>query len=299
MEFMKTDRQRLPEFVKNRRRSREGLHELKARLRKARLRTVCESARCPNIVECFARPTTAFMILGGKCRRGCGFCAVEQGDPGRPDPAEPKAVAEAAAELGLQHVVVTSVTRDDLADGGSGHFALVIRAVKQSLPSARVEVLVPDFQGSAAAVETVIEAGPEVFNHNLETAPRLYPSVRPRADYQRSLAVLRMAAELGGGSVVIKSGLMAGLGESREEVLATFSDLVRAGCGVATVGQYLQPRRDLLPVSRYWEPAEFDELAEAGARLGLRVFAGPLVRSSYLADRIYYNIQTGARGPSS
>ena len=256
------------------------------RLRHARLHTVCESARCPNLGECFSRPAAAFLILGNRCTRRCGFCAVEKGAPLPLDPGEPAAVAEAARELGLSYVVVTSVTRDDLADGGAAQFAATIGAVGQALPGARVEVLTPDFGGNEGAIRTVAQAGPEVFNHNLETAPGLYARVRPGADYRRSLALLRMVKTLAPG-MATKSGLMLGLGETAAEVEAVMEDLLAAGVEVLTLGQYLAPSRRHLPVARYLEPEEFEIWAEKGKAKGFRqVWAGPLVRSSYHAEEI-------------
>jgi len=280
--------QRIPEFLLSPHRDRAALHELKARLRRARLHTVCESARCPNIIECFKRPQAAFMILGARCMRGCGFCAVERGRPAPPDRTEPEEVAKAAAELGLDYAVVTSVTRDDLPDGGAGHFAKTIAALRRRLPHARVEVLVPDFKGSSEALSTVLRAGPDVINHNLETVPRLYPEVRPRADYSRSLQLVERAARQGKEhGLVTKSGIMVGLGETYEEVIGLMEDLAAAGCRVMTVGQYLRPAKGRLPVRRYWEPTRYEELAREGEAMGLTVFAGPLVRSSYMADRVF------------
>ena len=259
---------------------------LKLKLRQARLHTVCESARCPNLGECFSRPAAAFLILGSRCTRRCGFCAVEKGTPLLPDPGEPAAVAEAARELGLSHVVVTSVTRDDLADGGAAQFAATIREVRRALPAARVEVLTPDFGGKRAAIRTVAQAGPDVYNHNLETAPGLYARVRPGADYRRSLELLRMVKALQPG-IITKSGLMLGLGETAAEVEAALDDLLSAGVEVLTLGQYLAPSRRHLPVARYLEPEEFVAWAEIGKAKGFRqVFAGPLVRSSYHAEEI-------------
>jgi len=259
---------------------------LKIRLRQAGLRTVCESARCPNLGECFSRPAAAFLILGRVCTRPCGFCAVEHGIPAPVNAGEPKAVAAAARELGLNYVVVTSVTRDDLADGGAAHFAATIREIRRALPAATVEVLTPDFAGNEGAIRTVVEAGPEVFNHNLETVPGLYRRVRPGADYRRSLELLRMAKALD-PRVVAKSGLMLGLGESAGEVEAVMEDLLGAGVEVLTLGQYLPPSRRHLPVARYLDPSEFDTWAEKGKAKGFRaVFAGPLVRSSYHAEEI-------------
>lgn len=264
----------------------QATRAVKIRLRQAKLHTVCESARCPNLGECFSRPTAAFLILGNRCTRGCGFCAVERGSPGPPDPAEPEAVAEAAQALGLRYVVITSVTRDDLEDGGAGQFAAAIRAVRRRLPEAKVEVLTPDFRGEARPIAVVAAAGPEVFNHNLETVPALYPRVRPQADYGRSLQVLRTVKANAPG-LVTKSGLMLGLGESQPEVEAVMDDLVAAGVEVLTLGQYLAPTRRHLPVARYLEPEEFEAWAERGRARGFgRVFAGPLVRSSYHAEEI-------------
>jgi len=260
---------------------------VKIRLRQARLHTVCESARCPNLGECFSRPTAAFLILGNRCTRACGFCAVEHGSPGPADPAEPEAVAEAARALGLRYVVITSVTRDDLADGGAGQFAAAIQAVRRLLPAAKVEVLTPDFRGEARAIAVVAEAGPDVFNHNLETVPVLYPRVRPQADYGRSLQLLRTVKANAPG-LVTKSGLMLGLGESPAEIEAVMEDLVAAEVEVLTLGQYLAPSRRHLPVARYLEPEEFEEWAERGRAKGFRrVFAGPLVRSSYHAEEVW------------
>ncbi len=287
---MKEKRTKLPAFVKNSCRSRSEVHGIKARLRKARLHTVCESARCPNIAECFSRPTAAFMVLGSRCSRGCRFCAVEIGAPEGPDPCEPEEVALASKELGLRHVVVTSVTRDDLADGGAGHFAEVVRQLRRYLPGAKVELLVPDFQGDEDALETVMEAGPDILNHNLETVARLYPEVRPRADYERSLQLIGRAAAMD-KETVTKSGLMVGLGETKSEVCAALKDLARVGCRIVTIGQYLQPKKDKLAVVRYLEPEEYAEFEKKGSRLGLKVFAGPLVRSSYLADRVFDELE--------
>jgi len=254
-------------------------------LRELGLHTVCQSAHCPNACECFARGTATFLILGSVCSRSCGFCAVTRGVPALPDPDEPRRVAEAAARLGLSHVVVTSVTRDDLPDGGSGHFAATIAAIR-AVCAAAVEVLTPDFQGSEACIRRVLEARPDVFNHNVETVPRLYPRVRPQAIYARSLGVLRLAAEAGEG-VVTKSGLMVGLGESHDEALAVMRDLRGSGCKALTVGQYLRPSPGHLPVERFVPPEEFDAYRSEAEALGFAaVAAGPFVRSSYYADAL-------------
>jgi len=248
------------------------------------LHTVCQSARCPNLGECFSRGRATFMILGEVCTRDCGFCAVKHGLPAPVDPAEPALVARAAKMLGLRHVVVTSVTRDDLPDGGAAQFAATITAVRELLPEASVEVLVPDFQGRWEALRIVLRARPQVLNHNVETVPRLYPTVRPQADYGRSLELLGRAREMDAGAIT-KSGFMVGLGETEEEVLALLRDLRDAGAGVVTIGQYLPPTRQHLPVMRYVPPAVFREYEQAGRAMGFsRVLSGPLVRSSYHAE---------------
>lgn len=246
------------------------------------LRTVCRGARCPNIFECFSRGTATFLILGGVCTRGCAFCNITAGTPDPVDPDEPARLAAAVAELGLTHAVVTSVTRDDLPDGGAAHFAATIAALRQACPGTTVEVLTPDFGGDPAALDIVLAARPDVFNHNVETVPRLYPIARARADYAGSLGVLARAAA--SGAAVVKSGLMVGLGETREELAAVFADLSRAGCRVVTVGQYLRPSRRNLPVVRYVPPDEFDALAALGRDCGIaEMVCAPLVRSSYKA----------------
>lgn len=260
--------------------------EVKRLLRDLDLRTVCEESRCPNIGECFSRPTATFMILGKVCTRRCGFCAVQKGGPQPVDPEEPARVAEAAARLGLRHVVITSVNRDDLPDGGAAHFAATIQCVRSRLPRARVEVLTPDFQGNREAVARVVAAGPDLYNHNLETVPRLYHRVRPGARYETSLAVLRWVRELR-PDLPTKSGLMVGLGEREEEVVAVMRDLRAVGCEILTIGQYLPPDRESLPVEEFVSPAQFRRYRQWGKALGFRkVFASPWVRSSYMAERV-------------
>lgn len=277
------DERRLPRWFLQPVRSGGNMREVEELLKRYELNTVCESARCPNRMECFARGTATFMIMGDRCTRGCVFCGVKKGEPLPLDEGEPQRVAEVAKRLELEHVVVTSVTRDDLDDGGAGHFAATIRAVHEALPEASVEVLVPDFQGSEESLATVVQARPNVFNHNLETVRRLYRKVRPQAEYQRSLRLLRLAKELHSG-LVSKSGLMVGLGEKREELEAAFFDLARAGCDILTLGQYLRPRASCLEVERFWEPREFAELEDIARGCGLReVVSAPLVRSSYRA----------------
>ncbi|MFO0849186.1 MAG: lipoyl synthase [Gemmataceae bacterium] len=251
-----------------------------------RLETVCESAKCPNRPDCWSRRSATFMVLGNVCTRPCGFCSVPKGAPEAVEGDEPERVAEAAARLGLKHVVITSVTRDDLPDGGAGHFVRCIEAVRRRLPGAAVEVLTPDFLGDLAAIDAVIAAAPEVFNHNLETVPRLYRKVRGRADYQRSLDLLgRVKAKA--PHLVTKAGLMLGIGETVPELFDVFADLRAVGCDVLTLGQYLAPTLKHIPVARFVPPAEFDELAAKARLLGFRqVVAGPYVRSSYHADEM-------------
>ncbi len=277
---------RLPPWLRKPGTDFRALHEIKAELRERGLHTVCESARCPNIHECFARKAATFMILGNTCTRTCGFCAVPQGVPGSLAPDEPAMVAEMAARMELRHVVITSVNRDDLPDGGSAHFAATVRAVKSALPAARVEVLVPDFLGDHDAVARILDSGCDVFNHNMETVARLYARVRPQAVYSRSLGVLAFAS-LRAPGILTKSGLMVGLGETPPEVQTLLRDLRSAGTEIATVGQYLQPRKRRLPVAEYVRPEVFDEYRSYGETLGFRaVFSGPLVRSSYMADSV-------------
>jgi len=285
-----TVRPRLPEWVRKGRTHFESINRLKSGLRQLKLHTVCESARCPNIHECFHRGAATFMILGNWCTRGCGFCSVPKANPARQDmrldPAEPANVARMAAEMNLRYVVITSVNRDDLPDGGSRHFAETVRAVRSVLPAARVEVLTPDFCGALDAVARVLDAGPHVFNHNMETVPRLYRRVRPQADYRQSLDVLAFARRYAAGTLT-KSGFMVGLGETEEEVRALLRDLHRAGADVATIGQYLQPTRRNLPVAAFIPPGVFDAYRDYGLSLGFKaVFSGPLVRSSYMADSV-------------
>ncbi len=255
-------------------------------LKDLKLNTVCQSARCPNTWECFSKSVATFLILGRECTRNCAFCNINPGPPQAVDPGEPERLAEASARLGLRHVVITSVTRDDLPDGGAAHFAASIRAVRARLPECTVEVLIPDFRGDEAALMTVLEARPEVLNHNVETAPRLYPAIRPQADYAQSLELLRRVA-LHPSKIPGKSGLMAGLGETDEELRQTIRDLAEAGCSMITVGQYMRPSRQHPPVQRYLPPEQFDALAEFGRSLGVaKMFCAPLVRSSYHAAEL-------------
>jgi lipoyl synthase len=262
----------------------ENYRELKGLIERLRLHTVCESAACPNVGECWNQRTATFMILGNVCTRRCGFCAVQKGAPLPVDYDEPARVAEAVAVMGLKFAVITSVNRDDRKDGGAELFAMVIRAIRERIPGCGVEVLIPDFQGSHAAVETVMEAQPDVLNHNTETVPRLYRQVRLGARFERSLDVLAHAKKVSPGTPT-KSGLMLGLGETPEEVLAAMRDLRGSKVDVLTLGQYLRPSPKHLPIVRYVPPAEFDEFRRAGYEMGFgHVESGPLVRSSYHAS---------------
>ena len=262
----------------------ESFKELKQLVQSKNLHTVCEEARCPNIFDCWSRRTATFMILGDVCTRACRFCAVTSGRPLELDLGEPLRVADSVARLGLRHAVITSVDRDDLTDGGSGIFARTIRAIRRRSPGTTVEVLTPDFQGDRDAVRTVVEAGPDIFNHNTETVPRLYARIRPKAVYENSLALLRHVKHLA-PAMVTKSGLMVGLGEDEDELLDVFRNMRAHDIDVLTVGQYLRPTKKHAEVVRYYRPEEFAHLKEKALTMGFRhVEAGPLVRSSYHAD---------------
>ncbi len=275
---------RRPEWLRVRIPSGDNYFDLKGIMRRRGLHTVCESARCPNIGECWGHRTATFMILGELCTRRCGFCAVPKGRPaGEVDRDEPERVSEAAAQMGLKYVVVTSVDRDDLDDGGATIFAETIAALRRQIPACRVEVLIPDFRGSDESLESVLRARPDVLNHNVETVPRLYPVARRGSRYERSLRLLARSREID-PAIPTKSGLMAGLGETFEELRAVLKDLADIGVELVTIGQYLRPSGDQLPVARFYTPAEFAALKQDGERLGIRhVESGPLVRSSYHA----------------
>lgn len=274
---------RHPPWLKVRLPGGPGYAETRGLVRELGLHTVCEEAACPNIGECWAHRTATFMLLGDTCTRNCSFCAVTHGRPLEVDAGEPERVAGAVARLGLGHVVVTSVNRDDLPDGGAAHFAATVRAIKRRVPAARVEVLVPDFQGRLASVRTVVEAPVDVFNHNVETVPRLYKRVRPGARYERSLAVLQAALDPVKRRVT-KAGIMVGVGERREEVSAVLGDLRAVGCSIVTIGQYLRPSAEHVAIERYVTPEEFDAMRQEALAMGFsHVEAGPLVRSSYHA----------------
>jgi lipoic acid synthetase len=280
-----------PEWLRRKLPDPEALSKMRGLLQRHGLNTVCQEALCPNQGECFGQGTATFLILGKTCTRNCTFCAIPTEErPPAPDSDEPRRIAQASAELGLKHVVITSVTRDDLEDGGSSHFARTVRALRDSNPGIVVEVLIPDFQGSAEDLKTVMDSGPDILNHNLETVPRLYPDVRPQAVYPRSLELLKRAREMSPARIT-KSGLMLGIGEEKEEVLRVMVDLREASCDLLTLGQYLRPSGKHHPVARYVTPDEFDELRLEGEKMGFKaVFSAPLVRSSFHAAEIFKKI---------
>ena len=282
---------RLPEWIARERVNLRDLHEMKVGLRDSALHTVCEEARCPNRAHCFSHGTATFLLMGDTCTRACGFCAIQSGKPGRLDPGEPEETASRVEALGLKYAVLTSVNRDDLPDGGAAHFAATVSAIRRRCPSTQVEVLTPDFMGDLDAVSRVVASAPVVFNHNTETVPSLYATVRPAGRFPRTLAVLRHAKAFGsslfGSGFKTKSGLMLGLGETEGELLEVFESLVEAGVDILTLGQYLRPTRHQLAVSRYVPPEEFQELGHKAKALGVRtVYAGPLVRSSFNAFEV-------------
>lgn len=277
---------RMPRWLNRPIHAGKNLHDVTDILRKLSLNTVCESARCPNRMECFSSRTATFMILGDTCTRSCNFCSVAKGEPRRLDEEEPGKVAEAAAAMDLEYVVVTSVTRDDLADGGASHFAATVRALKERLPGVTVEVLVPDFQGDKAALASVLVEKPHVFNHNLETVEALYARVRPQADYGRSLEALQWAREMD-PEVMVKSGMMVGLGETGAQLRKTFNDLRESGCDMLTLGQYLRPSKDQIKVEKFLSPGEFEALKREAEDAGISIVASaPFVRSSYRAREL-------------
>lgn len=279
-----------PAWLRRRLPTGPAFEETRRRIREGRLHTVCQEANCPNLFECFARHTATFLILGDHCTRNCAFCAVRTGSPARPDPLEPQRVAEAAEQLGLAYVVITSVTRDDLPDGGAAAFAATIRAVHKQLPQAHVEVLIPDFQGDAVALQTVLAAGPSVLNHNLETVPRLYPTVRPQADYHRSLELLARVARYT-PQIPTKSGLMLGLGENEVEIHQALTDLRRVGCRILTLGQYLQPSAAHHPVVAFIPPQRFDAWRQTALEMGfIEAVCAPFARSSYHAGEVFAHL---------
>jgi lipoic acid synthetase len=285
-------RERKPDWLKVRFPAGDRYQRLKSLMREHNLHTVCEEARCPNIGECWNSGTATFMIMGDVCTRSCGFCAVKTGRPETLDLSEPARVAEAVRTLGLDYVVITSVNRDELPSGGAELFAGCIRAIRRDDPRVRVEVLIPDFKGDEHALATVVRARPFVLNHNIETAPRLYSVVRPQAIYERSLELIQRAKTMA-PDMLTKSGFMVGLGETKDELLAVMRDLRAHACDIVTIGQYLRPSMQHLPVARYYEPVEYDEFVAYGREIGLmHVEAGPLVRSSYHAEK---QVQRGVR----
>lgn len=275
--------ERLPEWVRRTVLNTEENRQVRQILKEQGLNTICESGRCPNKGECWAKKTATFMLMGSICTRTCKFCAVNKGKPEPLDETEPARIVEAARQMGLRHVVLTSVNRDELPDQGANHFYKTITALYENIPGVVVEVLTPDFQGKREAIEIVLSAHPAVYNHNVETVPRLYKRVRPGSIYERSLRVLEMSKEID-ASILTKSGLMLGLGEQKDEVIAVMRDLRAVGCDIFTLGQYLRPTRNNLAVDRYVTPEEFEEYAVIGTEMGFRqVHSGPLVRSSYHA----------------
>jgi lipoic acid synthetase len=284
----KSPLRRKPDWLKRRLPTGDAFNQVRALIEAGQLHTVCQEAKCPNIWECYSHHTATFLIMGERCTRNCRFCSVAPGLPAPVDPQEPVRVAEAAAGMELSYVVVTSVTRDDLPDGGAGHFAATIRAIRRRIPGAEIEVLVPDFQGERSALETVLRARPDVLNHNIETVPRLYARVRPQADYRRSLELLCRAQEFD-GTIPTKSGLMLGLGERPEEVRQALQDLRAAGCRILTLGQYLQPSPEHLPVENYILPEDFNGWRDTALAMGFyEVASAPFVRSSYHAKEAFH-----------
>ena len=281
---------RLPIWLRKNKRLSD-LREIKIRLRNASLSTVCEEARCPNIGECFTKPTATFLILGDTCTRACRFCSIKKGRPKMPDPEEPVKVAKASSDLALKHVVITSVTRDDLPDKGAMAFAQTIRKVRKTNPDATVEVLIPDFTGRHDLLKVVLDEKPDVFNHNVETIDRLYTEIRPGADIEQSLNILRYAKTYS-PETVVKSGFMVGLGEEDREIENLLMSLKNSGVDVVTIGQYMRPTKDQIPVAKYWTPDDFNRWNLMGSSIGLpQVISGPFVRSSYHAKEILEEIK--------
>ena len=275
---------RLPDWFRVRAPGGPNYLDLRARFRSAALHTVCEEAHCPNIGDCWERRTATFMVLGDTCTWRCHYCAVKTGRPNAVDMEEPRRLAATVQQMGLRYCVITSVTREDLPDGGASVFAECIRQIRGRLPDCRVEVLIPDFKGDDDALATVLDAAPDVLNHNIETVRRVFRTVRPKGGYDRSLRLLRRAGELA-GRIPTKSGMMVGLGETDEEITETMGELLENGCRLLTVGQYLRPSPAHFPLQRYYRPEEFDAIRDLGLRMGFRhVASGPLVRSSYHAD---------------
>jgi lipoic acid synthetase len=279
-----------PDWLKRRLPEGPAFEKVKGMIGRDRLHTVCQEAKCPNIWECFSRHTATFLIMGSRCTRNCRFCSVPEGALEPPDPDEPARIARVCREMGLKYVVITSVTRDDLADGGAAIFAATIKEIRHQIPDACLEVLIPDFQGSKEALSTVLRAGPDVLNHNIETVARLYPRVRPQANYNRSLQLIRRAHK-SNPDLPTKSGLMLGLGESSDEIKKTLEDMLRSGCRILTLGQYLQPSKNHLTVERYIPPGEFKAWRKKALKMGfMEVASGPFVRSSYHAQDLFRKV---------
>ena len=279
-------RQRLPEHLKRPIIDTEKTKIVRRILETKCLNTVCEGARCPNKSECYAKNTATFLIMGNNCTRNCRFCNISCDRPEPLNELEPKKVADAVKKLGLSYVVITSVTRDDLTDGGAAHFSNVIKEVRALSPNAKIEVLTPDFQGRKESIDIVISAKPDVFNHNIETVPSLYKKARPQANYQRSLEFLDYIKQ--NSNILTKTGLMVGLGETKEELIQTFEDLAKIKCDIVTIGQYIAPTKQHLEVARFYEPQEYDELAQIAQKIGIKhTFFSPLTRSSYKASEVF------------
>jgi lipoyl synthase len=288
-------KERLPPWFKKRIPDAGIMTEMKGLVGDLHLHTICESAICPNRGDCFSRRTASFLVLGDVCTRNCTFCAVKKGHPLPADEDEPAHLADAVTSLGLRHAVITSVTRDDLSDGGAAHFAKIVAALRERNSGLIIEVLIPDFRGSRQALKVVVDARPDVLNHNVETVPRLYPAVRPMADFARSLTIFRQTKEIDPG-IVTKSGIMVGLGETKEELLQAMEELRKAGCDLLTIGQYLQPSPHHYPVMRFVPPEEFDEYALAGREMGFTAVASaPLVRSSFNAAELFNKTKSSIR----
>lgn len=277
---------RLPDYLKRGIIDTEKTKTVRHILKSNCLNTVCEAARCPNKSECYAKNTATFLIMGNNCTRNCRFCNISCAKPEPLNELEPKKVADAVQKLGLSYVVITSVTRDDLPDGGAQHFANVIKEVRELSPESKIEVLTPDFQGRKERIDIVINAAPDVFNHNIETVPSLYKKARPQANYQRSLEFLDYIKQ--NSNILTKTGLMVGLGETKEELIRTFEDLAKIKCDIVTIGQYIAPTKEHLEVARFYEPYEYDELAKIAQQIGIKhTFFSPLTRSSYKAYEVF------------
>jgi lipoic acid synthetase len=280
-----------PDWLKRRLPTGSAFESVREMIGRDHLHTVCQEAKCPNMWECFSHQTATFLIMGSRCTRNCRFCSVPGGAPEPPDPEEPRRIARVSREMGLKYVVITSVTRDDLADGGAAIFSETITEIRRQIPDSCVEVLIPDFQGSREALYTVLKAGPDVLNHNMETVPRLYPRVRPQADYRRSLELIRRT-RIFAPDMPTKSGLMLGLGETAGEVKKTLEDMRQAGCRILTLGQYLQPSKDHLAVERFIPPEEFETWRQEALEMGFEeVASGPFVRSSYYAAELFKEVK--------